>query len=192
MTTEERILQRSSELFAQFGINVVRTDDISTDLGISKKTFYKYFVSKEELVVRVMQEMLERSSSEMDQLVNSSGNAIEQTCALWDLFTSFQKKYNPNFIRDMQRSYARAWELVEQFRSGLVKDVLIRTLKTGIGQNFYREDLNKEIIARLWLDLSSQERPIPGSEDEIKNLFIRGLLTSEGFRSYSFLCSQTS
>lgn len=192
MTTEERILNRSSELFAQFGINVVRTDDISTDLGISKKTFYKYFVSKEQLVVRVMEDMLERSSSEMDQLVNSSENPIEQTCALWDLITAFRKKHNPNFIRDMQRSYARAWELVENFRTGLVKDVLIQTLKNGIGKNFYRQDLNKEVVATLWLDLSSQENQIPGSDEEIKNLFIRGLLTAEGFRSYACLCNHNS
>jgi AcrR family transcriptional regulator len=185
MTTNERIVRKSLELFSRFGINSVRTEDISAELGISKKTFYKHFVSKEELVVCVTERLLSDALSEIDKPVKNCCNSIVQASILWDTIIGFRKKHNPNFINDVKRYYARAWNLVETFRTEYLTSVLIQNLKRGVLQSFYRADMNEKVMAWLWMDLCQLEYNANDSDAEIKHHFIRGLLSRQGFENYA-------
>jgi AcrR family transcriptional regulator len=49
--TRERILQAVDRLFYRQGIRAVGVDAIAAELGISKKTLYRHFPSKDDLVV---------------------------------------------------------------------------------------------------------------------------------------------
>jgi hypothetical protein len=54
METKDRILTRAGALFLRNGIKSVSMDDIAADLGMSKKTLYKTFASKDAIVLAVM------------------------------------------------------------------------------------------------------------------------------------------
>ena len=69
--TKGRILKTAVELFTKFGFRSISMDDISHQLGMSKKTLYQYFADKDEIVTLVIQahltqekEMLKRASQE--------------------------------------------------------------------------------------------------------------------------------
>ena len=47
---KNKILEKSKELFLNLGFKSVTMDEIATSLGVSKKTIYKYFKNKTELV----------------------------------------------------------------------------------------------------------------------------------------------
>ena len=47
---KENIITKASELFLTLGFKSVTMDDIANEMGISKKTIYKYFNNKEILV----------------------------------------------------------------------------------------------------------------------------------------------
>ena len=47
---KEKIIEISNELFLGLGFKSVTMDDIANKLGVSKKTIYKYFKNKTELV----------------------------------------------------------------------------------------------------------------------------------------------
>ncbi|MEM1220215.1 MAG: helix-turn-helix domain-containing protein, partial [Bacteroidota bacterium] len=50
MTIERDILSRSKRLFLRYGIRSVTMDDISKEMGISKKTLYQYVDNKADLI----------------------------------------------------------------------------------------------------------------------------------------------
>src|SRR5882762_2902576 len=50
-TMQERILETADRLFYGQGIRVVGVDTIAAEIGISKRTLYNYFPSKDELIV---------------------------------------------------------------------------------------------------------------------------------------------
>jgi AcrR family transcriptional regulator len=52
----EHILNVASELFATRGINATGVDTIVSSAGIAKMTLYKYFKSKEQLIVEYLQQ----------------------------------------------------------------------------------------------------------------------------------------
>src|SRR5882762_7274239 len=50
-TMQERILETADRLFYGRGIRAVGVDTIAAEIGISKRTLYNYFPSKDELIV---------------------------------------------------------------------------------------------------------------------------------------------
>ena len=59
MDMQERILQKSTNLFIQYGIRSITMDEIAVQLGISKKTIYQFYADKNELVTAVIIRILE-------------------------------------------------------------------------------------------------------------------------------------
>ena len=51
---KEQILKVAIERMQQVGIRSVSVDDICHELGMSKKTFYVYFPSKDDLVQAIL------------------------------------------------------------------------------------------------------------------------------------------
>ncbi len=52
----EQIIEAARELFHQFGFKKVSMDEIATKAGVTKKTIYMYFKSKEELLKYFIEE----------------------------------------------------------------------------------------------------------------------------------------
>jgi AcrR family transcriptional regulator len=48
---QERILETADRLFYQQGIRAVGVDTVAAEIGISKRTLYNYFPSKDELII---------------------------------------------------------------------------------------------------------------------------------------------
>ena len=49
------IIKTAGEMFFRLGIRSVSVDDICRELGMSKKTFYVYFASKDALIEQLLQ-----------------------------------------------------------------------------------------------------------------------------------------
>src|ERR1700686_1908897 len=47
---QERILETADRLFYRQGIRVVGVDTVAAEIGISKRTLYNYFPSKDDLI----------------------------------------------------------------------------------------------------------------------------------------------
>jgi AcrR family transcriptional regulator len=58
LAMQERILQTADRLFYQQGIRVVGVDTVAAEIGISKRTLYNYFPSKDELIVAYLSRRL--------------------------------------------------------------------------------------------------------------------------------------
>ena len=55
---EERILNTADRLFYRQGIRVVGVDTVAAEIGISKRTLYNYFPSKDDLIVAYLSRRL--------------------------------------------------------------------------------------------------------------------------------------
>jgi len=63
---EEAILSAAAELVGQVGYDAMSTDDVAARVGISKRTLYDHFPSKELLVVRVVTSGMEQTVRAFD------------------------------------------------------------------------------------------------------------------------------
>lgn len=81
----EHILDVATELFSTRGINATGVDTIVSSAGIAKMTLYKYFKSKEQLIVEYLQkhdDVLRKGV--FDRLQTTPGSSTNQLKALMD------------------------------------------------------------------------------------------------------------
>ena len=65
----EHIIKTAGEMFFRLGIRSVSIDDICHELGMSKKTFYVYFESKDALIDQLLDVNIKYMSGKMEELL---------------------------------------------------------------------------------------------------------------------------
>src|ERR1700712_2218612 len=102
MEAKERILEKSQELFAKYGIRSVSMDDIAAQLGMSKKTLYQYYDDKDELVKSVFSQILEENKKECEHCNKIGDNAIHEVFISFDMVEEMLSNMNPSVLHDLQ------------------------------------------------------------------------------------------
>ena len=62
----------------RIGIKSVSMDDIAREIGISKKTIYKHFKDKKELVLKVVEFENRNEVEACNKCSNTDGNAVQK------------------------------------------------------------------------------------------------------------------
>jgi len=89
-------LKQILPLFMKYGVKSVTMDDIAKELGISKKTLYKYFKDKDGIVSTLMKMDINGEKELLLSLTKTSKNAIEETYAFSKVLIEKLKSVNPN------------------------------------------------------------------------------------------------
>ncbi|NJK86761.1 MAG: TetR/AcrR family transcriptional regulator [Bacteroidales bacterium] len=99
------ILNSVTEIYTKQGIHSVTMDDVSLELGISKKTLYHYFESKNQLVEQVAYNLLEKNQNKIQQALSKPGNAIDQLLEVVLEVNQIIKNHNVVFESDLKKFY---------------------------------------------------------------------------------------
>jgi AcrR family transcriptional regulator len=76
MVKKERITEAALQIFSEKGYKNVRMDDLAEYLGISKKTLYNHFESKESLLTAALQKRVDASLSMLEEIVEDTSQAF--------------------------------------------------------------------------------------------------------------------
>lgn len=187
---EERILEKSRELFFRYGLRNVTMDDIAKELGISKKTLYNHFDKKKSIVRKVTELYLACQSEQSKKLALESNDAIHELIALIHHINSTFESLDVRIVHDMQKYFPEAWELFEEHKQDFILRMIKDNLKRGIETGLYRNDIDIEIIARMRMEqiiLAMNPSIFPPDQFEIKTIhhqlllqYVHGVSTSAG------------
>ncbi len=72
------MIKTAEALFTKYGIKSISFGDFIRHSGINRKRLSKYFTNKRDLVDAVLDDLIERNGRDMQNIENSSGNAIDQ------------------------------------------------------------------------------------------------------------------
>ena len=76
---EEQILKAAKKLISKYGYKKVSMDEIAEEAGVTKKTVYSYFPSKEELLNALIRKELEKMKKELEAIEKEKGNLLLST-----------------------------------------------------------------------------------------------------------------
>ncbi len=113
--TKKRIIEEATQLFLRNGYRKVRTDDIASNIGISKRTLYEYFSSKHELLVSVLlflqNNKINRFKMLIDRLQGSDKYTyIKELKEFWLEDNKTLKSMSKDFVADMKKILPKKWE----------------------------------------------------------------------------------
>ncbi|RYU83699.1 TetR/AcrR family transcriptional regulator [Hymenobacter persicinus] len=151
MEIKDRILQAAVGLFTRNGIRSVSMDDIAAHLGISKKTLYKWFENKDQIVSAVITNHLNGVQGECENLISRTRNAVDEMVQMMDWAKRQFANINPNAIHDLRKYYPAAWSLFHAHKSNYILSQIQANLRRGVSEGLYRADLDVEVLSRLRL-----------------------------------------
>jgi DNA-binding XRE family transcriptional regulator len=147
----KNILQKVRDLYMKYGIKSITMDDVARELGISKKTLYQYVTDKDDLVGKFIDNEILTRQAEICKCFGFGYNAIEELFEISIFMNKMMKDQNPATEYDLKKYYPLHYQkTVKARREGIYEYILIN-LKKGIKEGLYREEMNTEIIAKLYL-----------------------------------------
>lgn len=150
-TKKNEILEKSADTFRKLGIRAVSMDDLARNLGMSKKTIYKYFVDKDELVKEIIIEKTEADKKICENARENSVNAIDEMVRICEFISEMFNDLHSSVFYDLQKYHHGAWEIMECHKNEFVRNQIRSNVIRGIYEGIYRPNLNPEIISRAYI-----------------------------------------
>lgn len=146
----ERIIESAREKFFSHGPSSVTVDEIATDLGMSKKTIYKFFPSKEEMVRAVVRFTMARAANKVGAIVSADELFDKKLLRLMTFLGQLLGQTSRRFPMEMKRSYPDLWHEIERFRREHILEALKSMFVQGKEEGYFREDVNVDIFILMF------------------------------------------
>ncbi len=167
-------------------------DDIARELGISKKTIYCFVENKAELVKLTMQNYLNQEREQLEAILKSSKNSVDEMIQMASYFFNQVREFNPSALNDLHKYYPETWAIYNEYRFHFILGMITRNLESGIKQGLYRDDLNADVIAKIYIasvDVLINQQLFPSKKyvfidtyKEYLNYHLRGIVSTQGLK----------
>ncbi len=134
-----------------YGIKSVNMDDLARHLSISKKTLYKHFKDKNDIVNEVISIIIQEERSAINEIKEDCENAIDGMIKVTQFVQDKLKDTHPAVMFDLQKYYPESFKLLMEHKNGFINEVIINNTHQGIKEGLYRKNITPEIISRLFL-----------------------------------------
>jgi len=199
---KEDIVKRALNDFMQYGFKTFTMDDLANKMGMSKKTLYEYFPSKNDLVEATLDYALEISCKNADTFVQGEGSVIEN---VYRNQKKVQEVFNINSDRpiwELQKYYPKTYERMEGEFAKTDALFIDKLLEKGWQEGLFRKDINVNFYKVFYTNTSVQrlrsithtfpEREFPFWETiyTILEYFFRILVNEKGLKELERVLEQ--
>ena len=150
---KETILKKAGDLFLKLGFKSVTMDDIANELAISKKTIYKFFKNKVQLVDEATSYMHEIMHNEVLIVYNYGHNAVKENFEAHKIFQGFLQNSDDSPLFQLQKYYPETYHKMMSQEFCMFKDCLSKNIEKGIRAGLYRKEINVELSTKFYFSL---------------------------------------
>ncbi|HTE31604.1 MAG TPA: TetR/AcrR family transcriptional regulator [Chryseolinea sp.] len=195
-----KIIKGAEGLFMKYGVRSISMDDIARHLAVSKKTLYQHFEDKEDIVTIASQSHIEMMTQDFERIRTSATDSIDELARISVCLKQNMEDMNPSLLFDLQKYHPRAWKVWLDHKHKFIRESVIRNLKQGIEEGYFRPEIDLEVAATMRLELVQlpfDDQVFPPSQFKLSEVqmqlfdhFVYGLLTDKGRRQYQ-KCKET-
>lgn len=124
-------------------------NDISREIGVSKKTLYEIFTNKTEIVEEVIRKIIQDVHDENEKILNQDLDVFEKLFSIYRYLIRKFRNFSPAFIYDLKKYYSDTYSLIKEFRDTEMLFLITETIKQGKKEEYFMEETDEEIIYRL-------------------------------------------
>ncbi len=130
-TEEDKILNYCMVKFLKEGFAKISMDEIASELAISKKTIYKYFQSKDELVEKSVFRMLNTVAGEIKEITESDSTSLQKMDKVVSTLANAVNTIDSKFFNDVRFKNPLLWKKLDEFRTGKLRLYIGKILEQG-------------------------------------------------------------
>ena len=149
---EEHILEQSFEALTRDGVRSFTVDSLSQNMGMSKKTIYKYFPTKEDLVDKSIGFFHGLIEKKLNKLMATEPNPAIQFVKVMEFIMGHISNVSIERLADLKNRFPQVWKRMEAFRLDR-RDDFYNILFNAQQQGYVRKDVDISIIATLYMNI---------------------------------------
>jgi AcrR family transcriptional regulator len=201
---QSNVINGAKELFFLEGYGTITADRIAKKAGISKKTLYRYFISKREILEKVVENVIINLTYQLNDILLKENisypEKLKETISAFSITLSL---ISNSFLADIQRNAPDVWKKIIEFKKDMAFNHFRKLLDEGLRQGQINPNINKDIsilimlsaVNNLFNPIFLNQLPeniikkIPESTNDIYNQVIKviyeGILSDTAKKHYS-------
>jgi AcrR family transcriptional regulator len=196
---KDKIISKAGELFLKLGFKSITMDDIAAEMGISKKTIYKYFSNKEILIEESTSMMHTAIHQIIESIIAENHNPIKESFEIKRMFQEMFKVANSSPLYQLKKHYPEIYDKVVAKETSECNRFLRHNIERGINDGWYRKHLNIEAYIKFYYTLIFSIKDGTSLESESQKLELealeyhtRAMATEKGIKELELQLSKTN
>ncbi|NVO86329.1 TetR/AcrR family transcriptional regulator [Hymenobacter terrestris] len=148
---EMAILDAAKKVFLAKGLIVATIDDIATEAELSKGTLYRYYRSKEEILLAINEQALRELHQEFTRATAGDGNGLDKILRMNRAYYQFVVA-NPvyfGFITFFESPFTSTTAAVVYETTTAINELVMGLVEMGKQDGSIRTDLKTNLIASI-------------------------------------------
>lgn len=190
-----RTLRAARQLLFAYGYQAFTMDELAHELGVSKKTLYVQFRSKDAIIERIIDLLGAALRTRMEAVLGDPAlNFTAKVAGVVAVAGATLAKASPALLRELQRFAPPIYQKIEDIRGRMIPVVFGRLIRAGIADGSVRPDVDPTFATEFWLQalrglvqpatLERTQLTVPQTLERALHLFFAGLLTPAGRKDY--------
>lgn len=147
----ERIVETGSRVFFSRGFAKVSMDNLARELRMSKKTIYRHFPTKEDLVREVYRAKTTRIKDLFQTTVAAKADFTEKLYRIWTAVGRELTEMGQPYLEDLSVYTPGLNRELEAFRRDEINRNFLMLIDDGIRLGALRQDINKDVLVQIYI-----------------------------------------
>lgn len=145
----DRIMMKAIEKMNDRSVKFTMAD-LARELGVSKRTLYEQFSSKEELIATIIDAMINDLRQQDQEILQSTDmDFVGKFKAMLLIYPRIFGSFNERIIEDIQRYFPREWAKIEQFQDEKWQN-LEEIIRQGIDEGVLKP-INPVVLRKIFI-----------------------------------------
>ncbi len=183
-----RILKAAVKVFSQRGFYNARVAEIARNAGVADGTIYLYFKNKDEILISIFEEEMERFIARARREVEAEEDAAAKLRRFAYTHLDFVRK-NPKLAQVFQLELRQSNKFIKEYTGSKLReylDLIGEIVEQGQREGVIRRDLHPGLVKRAlfgaldevathWVLLKNGKYDLQKSAEQIAEIFISGV-----------------
>ena len=149
---KKKIVSQSIQLFLQYGYKSVTMDDIAKHMGVSKKTIYVHFPTKDELVEQSAVNHLDGIIKKINVISKQSKDPIIELYQIKKEILNHlsSEKNSPQY--QLQKYYPSLYSKLKEKEFSALSGLFSNSIQEGIQTGIFRKDIDVDFVVRIFFN----------------------------------------
>jgi AcrR family transcriptional regulator len=140
LDVKKRIVLACRELARTRGFYNLTVDKLANQASLSKRTIYRYFRSKEEIIEATIDTFIQETEHEFIQVATREDSVENVVSFIFKyIFTHGQFIFNRQGLNDLQQHYPNLWEKIEKMREEKARNLIQLMLEKSKSKSIIQE-----------------------------------------------------